>query len=247
MSRRYIQSAVVLIIAIVTIGTIWLGHSNHKQPVVIIPPPSPKNTPTPTPHTFKKLSVPYISETPAGNWSGPWKNACEEASIAMVEFYYQGKTSISVAEAEAFMMMLFEKENAKYGNNFNSDGTQMKYLIDNFTSYHGEIVRNPTIEQIKKQLDVNHPVISLHYGYALHNPNIPFLPGGTYYHAMVIIGYDDGAREFIVNDDGDTKTGPGHRYAYATFMTSLHEYSYATKKGDGPPTMIFTSSKSKTP
>lgn len=230
----------LLIITAVAIG--WRWQKQELQPTEsIIIPLSPFNSPTLRPKTSKKLSVPYINEAPSGNWSGPWKNACEEASIAMVEFYYQGKTSVSIADAEAFMSMLFAKEDAKYGNNFNSDGTQMKYMIDNFTSYHAEIIRDPTIEQIKNELDNARPVISLHYGFDLHNPNIPFLRGGTYYHAMVIIGYDDTAQEFIVNDDGDTKTGIGHRYAYAVFINSLHEYNYVTKKADGESTVIFTS------
>ena len=233
-----------LIIVLVAIGAVWFGvsRSDRHEPGDVTPAPSPKHTPTLEPHTSEKLPVPYVNETPSGNWSGPWKNACEEASIAMAEVYYRGRTSVSIAEAEAFMIMLFEKQNAKYGNNVNSDATQFKYLIDNFTSFGAEIVRNPTIEQIKEELDDERPVISLHYGFDLHNPNIPFLPNGTYYHAMVIIGHDDAAQEFIVNDDGDPETGAGHRYGYDLFMSSLNEYSYATKKVDGVPTVLFTNS-----
>ncbi len=245
MSKRYIQSAIIVTTLIVAIAGIWLGLSRSgsepKPTESIIIPPTLSPTTTLKPRTSQKLPVPYVNEAPAGDWSGPWKNACEEASIAMVEYFYQGKTSVTIKEAEAFMTMLFQKQNAKYGDNVNSDGVQFKYLIDNFTSFKSEIFRNPTIEQIKKELDEEHPVISLHYGFALKNPNIPFLPSGTSYHAMVIIGYDDATREFIVNDDGDPKAGAGHRYGYDLFMNSLHEYSYATKKANGPPTVIFTS------
>ena len=80
-----------------------------------------------------------------------------------------------------------------YGGNANSDAAQFKYLIDAYTDFDAEIIRNPAIGQIKEELDENRPVISLHYGFALRNPNIPFLPTGSSYHTMVIIGYDDEA------------------------------------------------------
>ena len=248
MSKRYIQSTIVLAVILIALGGSWFVFSrrvdDRHEPGETIPAPSPKHTPTLEPRTSEKLPVPYVNEAPSGDWSGPWKNACEEASIAMVQFYYQGKASATVREAEAFMTMLFEKQDAKYGSNLNSDGAQMKYLIDNFTNFTAEIIRNPTIDQIKEQIDDEHPVISLHYGFDLKNPNIPFLRTGTSYHAMVIIGYDDVAKEFIVNDDGDTKAGAGHRYGYDLFMNTLHEYSYETKKADGPPTVLFTAKKS---
>src|SRR3989344_646690 len=178
MSKRYIQSTIVLAVILIALGGSWFVFSrrvdDRHEPGETIPAPSPKHTPTLEPRTSEKLPVPYVNEAPSGDWSGPWKNACEEASIAMVQFYYRGRTSVSIAEAEAFMIMLFEKQNAKYGNNVNSDATQFKYLIDNFTSFGAEIVRNPTIEQIKEELDDERQVISLHYGFDLHNPNIPF-------------------------------------------------------------------------
>ena len=37
------------------------------------------------------------------------------------------------------------------------------------------------------------------------------------------------------------ETGAGHRYGYDLFMSSLHEYNYTTKRADGPPTVLFTS------
>lgn len=198
-------------------------------------------SPSPTPITKAQLPVPFVVEAPGGSFTGNWKNACEEASFTMVEYYYKGRDSVSVAEAETFMTMLFEKQDEKYGDNINSDATQAKYLIDNFTGFKAEIIRNPTIEQIKKELDADRPVISFHYGFDLKNKNIPFLRTGTSYHALVIIGYDDYRKEFIVNDDGDEKTGKAHRYKYDLFMNSLHEYSYITKKADGPATVLFTS------
>lgn len=186
------------------------------------------------------LVVPYILEVPAGTSGGYWKNACEEASFAMLEKYYTGKKTMNVAEGKAFMIMLFNKQNALYGSNVNSDMAQSKYLINTFSSYSAKIIDNPTIAAIKSELNAGRPVITPHYGFDLRNKNIPFLRTGTSYHMMVITGYDDAAKQFIVNDPGDTVDGQGYRYGYDLFMGTIHDYSYKTKKANGPARAIFT-------
>jgi hypothetical protein len=186
------------------------------------------------------LKVPYIKEVPSGTSGGPWKNACEEASFTMLEKYYTGKKIMDLASGKAFMVMLFNRENSLYGSNVNSDTTQSKFLIDNYSDYNAKIIDAPTIDQIKNKIDSGRPVITPHYGFDLHNPNIPFLRIGTSYHMMVIIGYDDAAQQFIVNDPGDTVDGQGYRYGYDLFMSTIHDYSYQTKKANGPTRAIFT-------
>lgn len=236
-------SAVAVIAAGALVSSVWLARDPAPAPGNIIPAPTPSAAPSLNPQTSRVLPVPYINEAPSGNWTGPWKNACEEASITMVEFYYRGRKSVTIREAEEFMSMLFAKQDKLYGSNVNADAEQLVYLIENFTSFKGVTVRNPTIEQIKAEIDDERPVISPHYGFALNNPNIPFLRTGTSYHMMVIIGYDDERRQFIVNDDGDTKAGASHRYGYDLFRNSLHDFSHERNKADGPPTVVFTSPK----
>ena len=57
---------------------------------------------------------------------------------------------------------------------------------------------------------------------------------------MVIIGYDDEAKEFIVNDTGARKDGSNHRYDYELFMNSLHDFDFSVHKANGPARVIFT-------
>lgn len=189
------------------------------------------------------LDVPYINEAPDGKFSGNWKNACEEASMAMVEKYYSGINSVSVAEAKSVMQKLFDYQNKIYGSNHNSDAVRTAEIIKNVLSYNAEIKTDPTIRNIKNQIINKQPVISLHYGFDLKNPNIPFAINGSYYHMMVVVGYDDTTREFIVHDDGDQKNGTNYRYEYDLFMNSLHDYIYVTNTTNGPARVIFTSKK----
>ncbi|MDP2947446.1 MAG: hypothetical protein Q8N88_05005, partial [Nanoarchaeota archaeon] len=67
------------------------------------------------------LDVPYINEAPDGNFSGNWKNACEEASMTMVEKYYLGEKFVSVNEAMISMQKLFDYQDRMYGSNADSD------------------------------------------------------------------------------------------------------------------------------
>lgn len=186
------------------------------------------------------LDLPYINESPDGSWTGPWKNACEEASIAMAENYYLGRNQVGVKDAMSFMNFLFKKEDQIWGSNSDTDALRTAKLINDYTVYNGTIIDNPTIEQIKKELQQKRPVISLHYGKTLNNPNIPFLATGSYYHMMIIIGYDDTTEEFITHDTGDIKTGTKHRYKYELFMESLHDFDFTSRKANGPARVIFT-------
>jgi len=190
--------------------------------------------------TQLNLDIPYINEAPDDNWTGPWKNACEEASLAMVEKYYTGVKQVTIKEAKIFMMVMFSKQNKIWGSNADADAYRMAKLINDYTSYNAVIKDNPTTEQIVKELQQKRPVITLHYGKTLQNKNIPFLATGSYYHTMVVIGYDDAKKEFIVNDTGDRKTGKNHRYAYDLFIDSLHDFDFKTRKANGPSRVIFT-------
>ena len=186
------------------------------------------------------LDVPYINEAPDGNFSGNWKNACEEASIAMVEKYYLGEKSVSIEEAKNYMQNLFDIEDRLYNTNASSDAARTAEIINNYTLFKATVKDNPTITDIKKQIVKNRPVISLHYGFDLKNKDIPFAINGSYYHMLVIVGYDDATKEFVTNDDGDMKNGKNHRYGYDLFMNSLHDYNLVLNKTNGPARVIFT-------
>lgn len=245
---RDILVSILIAIVLLTIVLFFFLHRNSTQ-ITTISNISSKTADIPTTTPTKKgvdsarviLSVPYISEAPDGNWTGPWKNACEEASITMVDKFYLGEKVVSARTAKEFMQMLFDTEDKIYKSNANSDAARTAYLINNYSSFKGKIKEKPTIGDIKAELKAGRPVISFHRGFDLKNKNIPFLATGSSFHAMVIIGYDDDKRVFITNDDGDVLDGAGHEYSYNLFMNSLHDYNYTTNNSDGIPRAIFTS------
>ncbi len=189
------------------------------------------------------LDVPYVSEAPDGNWTGSWINACEEASITMVHRFYQGESTTTIAESKEFMTPLFNEQKRLYKSDMNSDSERTLDLIKKFADFNGEIITDPTIDSIKNEIRNGRPVISLHYGVDLQNPNVPFKPTGSAFHMIVVVGFNDETQQFIAHDNGDTKEGINHGYSYDIFMNSLHDYNHKTYKSDGPARVIFTSPK----
>jgi hypothetical protein len=246
------QRAIIIFICILGFSSAFFAHyyrlSKYNDPIIAQTPGTQKNNGneipqenTPEKPAKVNLSVPFTVESPEGSWKGPWVNACEEASITMVEKFYQGKTTITPLEAQTFMETLFAYQNKKWGSNADSDAARTVDIINNATSYKGTIKEDPTLEEIKEELRNGRPVISLHYGFGLNNPGIRFLATGSSYHMMVIKGYDDATDSFITNDNGDRVAGADHMYDYDLFLNSIHDFDFKTRKADGPMRVIFTS------
>jgi len=190
------------------------------------------------------LAVPFVPELPDGRIVHPWIDGCEEASIAMMEQHYQGITTTPRAAAKIIMQNYFNIENKIFGSNANTDSQLTAKLINEYSKYfESAITKNPTLDQIKEQINAGKPVMAFVNGFNLGNSRIPFARYGSYYHTFVIKGYDDSTQEFIVNDDGDYEKGLDLRYKYDTIMGTLHDYNRITKKTDGTPVVLFTTQR----
>ncbi len=190
-----------------------------------------------------KIPVPYTSEVPLGSWVKPWNNACEEASMVMAESYYFGNESMTKDVAVKYMLPLFDIENKIYGGNADTDAARTARLLNDYLSVSTTIKTNPTLNDIKSQLRLGRPVISFHYARDIKNPYYHWRVGGSYYHVLLIIGFDDNTNEFIINDSGDDKTGAAHRYPYDLIMRTLHDFNFTNHKADGPARVLFTDSR----
>lgn len=220
-----------------------MDTTNSKSNTIVAEPEKEESPIKEIKPAVKTLPVPYVSEAPEGDWSGNWVNACEEATIVMVDGFYAGKSSITIEEAKMKLLKLFSEQDIMYGSSKNSDSKKIENLISIYTNYKGKIKTNPSISNLKQEIDNGNPVISLHKGFDLKNPNIPFSPVKSSYHTVVLVGYDDVSEEFITHDPGDGKDGFEHRYSYDDYMDSLHDYNAADDKADGLPTVIYTRAK----
>lgn len=166
------------------------------------------------------LKVPFTVQAPYGNWSAPYDEACEEASIIMVLSYLKNETLTQI-QADNKILNLIEWEG---GNNFSQDldmNQLSKLVLKKFnlesTIYYNEEVN---IQQIKSILDSGKPIIVPADGIQLENPH--FAQYGPLYHMLVIIGYDD--KNFITNDPG-TKFGQSYPYEQQLLMKAVHNWN----------------------
>lgn len=196
---------------------------------------------TPIKTDAKNLLVPHTSQAPFGYWAEPWQNACEEASIVMLDNYYGGITDkkISKTTAKKQILNLLEIKKKYYGKSLDENAQKVINLINNFYNWEAKIVENPTLEQIKNEIENEQPVIIPVAGKILKNKY--FKNGGPYYHMLVISGYDEEAQEFITQEPGLNTLGLDFRYKYDTIMDALHDFT--GKKIDtknGAKVAIFT-------
>lgn len=184
----------------------------------------------------KAIPVPFISQAPYGNWLQPWQDACEEASIVMIDAYYQGVT-LDKPVAKTELLELFAQKERLYGRSLDENAEKIVGLIHNFFSWDAEVVEDPSLEMIKRELDDGHPVIAPVYGKALKNPY--FKNGGPDYHVIVMSDYDEERQEFITNEPG-TQHGESYRYSYTTIMDALHDYLPRNRTKFGKKVIIIT-------
>lgn len=220
---KYIRIfAALLIIAIITV----LIYKFRRQI------PSPQNVvesviPAPTiisddglpnKHQIKTMFVP---QAPEKNWEQPWQDACEEAALLTVHYYYQNHSpTIDIMVNDMKSMFDFE---TKQGWGHDVNVSQMATEAGKLWGYETEVLEYPTILDIKKYISKDIPVIVPANGKTLYKENKHFKSGGPWYHNLIILGYNDDAKKFTVHDVG-TQFGSYFQYSYPLLMESIHDF-----------------------
>jgi hypothetical protein len=199
----------------VTVGETNEENSEDGQPLV-------DNEESDLPDRIR-LTVPFVLQAPNEVWDEIQEESCEEASLLMVATYLsEDKKAIHRKEAEEELASMIEFQNEKYGDYRDSDMEQLKTLAeDYFDLKSGAIIEDPTLEELKKILANERPIIVPAAGRLLENPF--FTPPGPLYHNLVLIGYDDNRRTFIANDPG-TRRGRYYEYDYEILMEAIHDF-----------------------
>lgn len=166
------------------------------------------------------LAVPFTPQAPHGNWDQPYQDACEEASVAMVHYFYSKKTfTPDIADKEILDLVAFEQRTL--GSDRDTTAEQTAEFAKNYYGYKNvEVVSSPTAAMIKDRVSKGYPVIVPAYGRALGNPY--FTPPGPAYHMLVIKGFTED--KFITNDPG-TRRGADYLYNYQIVMDAIHDWN----------------------
>lgn len=199
-------------------------------------------TPSAFSASIKNIPVPYTVQAPDGDWSQPWQDACEETVIAIVDRYYAGHGSFNKEEAKAAILNIITIKEKYIGKSLDEKAETIIAIINNFLPWEAYIIENPTLEQIKSEIDNKRPTIIPVHGKYLYNPY--FKNGGPDYHSIVISGYDEENRQFIVQEPG-TRHGLDFRYSYDTIINAMHDFLPNLRTKFGKPVAIFTRPRSK--
>jgi hypothetical protein len=169
------------------------------------------------------LDVPWMSQAPHANWDMPYQEACEEASMIMVDAFYKKRTGkIPVAEADAEILKLVDYQNKTLGDYKDTTAQETAQIIHDYYGYDDvRVFSISEAKDIQAVLARGYPVIMPFWGKSLENPN--FRNGGPLYHMLVVKGYtDDGS--FITGDPG-TRLGQDYIYTFENLLESAHDWN----------------------
>ena len=183
-----------------------------------------------------ELPVPFTPQPPDANWAQPWHDACEESSIYMVHKYYLNSPIADIADAKKGILEIFSMKHQLHGESYDETVATISDIINAYLPWSARVVDNPTVTQIKAEIDAGRPVIAPFAAPELENQ---YFSGSFPYHVAVISGYDDEEHVFITQEPG-TKFGKDFRYSYDNIMSSMHDF-VAGNVPAGKKRVVFTS------
>ena len=177
---------------------------------------------TPISFAATVIPIPFTSQAPAGNWTQPWQDFCEEASIVMsAHFLWNAPLTSRLAETQMQLIKQYEELVFKKYNDTSADETAS--ILKNLYGFKNIETRHiDSVSDITKELSQAHIVLVPAAGRLLHNPY--FIAPGPLYHMVLIRGFDDVKHTFIVNDPG-TRRGNGFVYDQELLFRAIHDWN----------------------
>lgn len=167
-----------------------------------------------------KIDISFLSQAPFGVWDEYHDDACEEASLIMLEYYLSGKElNNEIGESQIQGMIRFQLRN--YGDFKDTSVAETVQLAKDFYDrYNLEVVYDFEKERIKKEVARGNPVILPAAGRILANPY--YTPPGPLYHNLVVVGYDG---DMIITHDPGTKRGANYKYHIDVLYDAIHDFT----------------------
>lgn len=170
------------------------------------------------------LAVPFTPQAPYAVWDELHNEACEEATVIIVDQYLKGdqRSKIPAVEADDLIKKMVQWQMQKLGVHKDLTAEEIvKYLAKEYLGYSkAKVHYDFSTENIKKELSIGKPVIVPVAGRLLGNPY--FRSPGPIYHTVVIVGYD--SKYFITNDPG-TRRGYKFKYTFDRVQYAAHDWA----------------------
>lgn len=170
------------------------------------------------PNKFELL-VDFAPQAPFANWDNIHEEACEEASMIMVDKYFKNQQlSEVIMEEELQKLLKWQKER---GYKVDLTTNEVVEILKDYFNLGAKLSTEVTVDKIKYELFNGNLIIVPTAGRELKNPN--FKQPGPIYHMLVIKGYND--KEFITNDPG-TKRGNNYKYLHQRLLDAIHDWDH---------------------
>ncbi len=168
------------------------------------------------------LAVPWISQAPFANWDMPYQEACEEASMIMLDGFFKKTPKITPQQADEAIQKLVTYQNKVRGDYKDTNAEETAKILRDYFGYKDvRVLSFDTSDDIRNIVGRSFPVIIPFSGKDLDNPN--FRNGGPLYHMLVVKGYtQDGL--FITNDPG-TRKGEEYVYTFQKIVDAAHDWN----------------------
>jgi hypothetical protein len=226
MKKIFIIFPLILLIILVSV---YIVKNRSTDPQIIAPVAQIPSVPVASLPNYHLIKTTFITQAPEKNWGEPWQDGCEEAAILTVKYYYFHQ-SPTTRQLIADLQALFQAE-TDLGFTHDVNTTQMATVSAKLFNLKPTIISNPNVETIKKYLSQDIPIIIPANGKILFKENPHFKSGGPWYHNLVILGYDDAKKQFIVHDVG-TQFGAYFHYSYDLLISSIHDFPADGRKED---------------
>jgi hypothetical protein len=191
--------------------------------------PQPTSTEQSGLPTYYLIKTAFVPQAPEKKWDQPWQDACEEASLLTVDYFYKNEKPDTLKIKQDILNMINYEQQQRWGVSINT--SQMSQIAKDYLHYQPVFIENPTLTQIKTYVSKKIPIIVPAAGKILYKENKYFSNGGPYYHNLVILGFDDSKQQFITHDVG-TQHGAYFHYSYALLMESIHDFPDSQNEKD---------------
>jgi len=126
-----------------------------------LPPPEPVEV-KPLPSELN-LAAPFYSQAPHGDWSFPWQEACEEASLLLAANVY-GKHNWTRDEYNSEILNMVEWQKGKFGTYLDTTVAQTAQIATEYLKLETITHENPTYDDVRKILNKGHFILMFFSG-----------------------------------------------------------------------------------
>lgn len=165
-------------------------------------------------------TLPFLAQAPDGQWEKDlYQNACEEASLLMVAGFFQGEI-YDTDEGKRAIQHVAKWQKETIGTSVDTSAADTLRTLREYFQLQGSLVEQVSIQEMQELLRENLLLLPTN-GQKLKNPH--FTQPGPETHMLVVHGYDEAHKKFLVHDPG-TKFGEGYQYTSEVLLDALANY-----------------------